>query len=243
MKSQKRALINYKSYISALLVFAIACILTPQQAYSQIDYTYGHNYTGFRLSAGANFAASQTHFSENPIILGFVGNLDYNFNPYFSIGGEGQVGSLQGIDKLNHLQYSSSTNSFITANLNFKVALGAISDFDSADGLHDAIKNLYAGVGVGLIKNDISLTNGTNSSQPYGDPHLVDKYWVFPFNFGTNIDILRGVTGSDRFAINPNFQFSIIHSPYADGFQSDPRYSQSTVGYYGAFSIKLKYKF
>jgi hypothetical protein len=230
-----------KVYLAAPLVLTIVNILSGSRAFAQIDYAYGRNLKGIRLSAGVGFAYLQTHFSQNPTIANFVGNLDYDFSPYFSIGGEGQAGNLQGIDSKQHLPYSSSTNKYLSVSINAKAALGLIYDSQTESVLQNAIKRLYIGAGIGAFKNDITLT------APY-DPNIKayatftkDKCLVFPFSFGTNIDLL-GLTKKDILTLNPEYQFDVIHSPYADGYISTAN-SKTTVGYYTMLSLKLRYKF
>ena len=230
-----------KFYSAAILILGITTLLVNNRAYSQIDYNYNRNLKGIRLSAGVGFAFLQTHFSQNPTIANFVGNLDYDFNPYFSIGGEGQVGYLQGLDGKKTLPYRASTNQYITANLNAKVALGLIYDFQAETFLRDALKRLYVGAGVGMIKNKIELKDPYDLTITAYNTSTNGKSFIYPFSFGTNIDLL-GLIKKDRFVINPEYQFAVIDSPYADGYITSAA-SKTKVGYYTIMSIKLKYKF
>lgn len=233
-------IIKYKTNVlSALLILVSLFCYLP--AHCQLDYSYGKNNSGIRIGVGAGLSTLLTHFNKNPLKPVYMGSLDYDINPYLSFGFEGQYGTLQGIDDVNHLQYASSTNKYKAANFNIKVALGQFDDFDSKNAFQDALKRIYLGAGAGVIKNNITLEPGNNPAAiPYGEPELHGHYLTLLGNLGTNID-LPGVLGSDRLTINPNYQVTYINSLYSDGFISS-QYSH-LKGFYNLMSIKLKYKF
>lgn len=238
----KATLSGYKFYFLAFFLFAVAVISRPTRVYGQIDYYYGRNNRGVRISAGVGAATLVTHFNHNPPQLTYLGSLDYDFSPFLSFGFEGQYGKLRGEDDVHHLRYYSSTNKYISATANFRVAFGQFFNFERRNDLHDIIERLYLGVGAGVIHNKITFEDHPDgsSSTIYGDPHPYGNYLLIPMNLGTNID-LPGVLGIDRVSINPNFQLNYVNSLYLDGFQSS-QYS-SLKGFYNVVSVKLKYKF
>src|ERR1700744_2004340 len=110
----------------SVFLFSAALLFSSLPAYSQIDFFYGKNTHGLRLGVGGGAAVLITHYNDNPPQGVLTGTLDYNFNPYLSVGFEGQYGQLKGIDDHNphHLYYTSSTNKYKAANFNIKVAVG-----------------------------------------------------------------------------------------------------------------------
>ncbi|WP_448702726.1 outer membrane beta-barrel protein [Mucilaginibacter sp. AW1-3] len=230
----------FSLYIS---VITLLVIFSPAPAYSQIDFFYGKNTHGLRIGGGVGATWLATHYNTNPAQLTYVGNLDYNFNPYFSIGIEGQYGTLKGVDTHEppHLYYTSSTNKFASVNINIKAGVGLIDDFYPNNAFQDAVKRIYIGVGYGTMKNKIALTTEpTLEAYAYGTPQPYAYVPTVPFNLGTYID-LPNVFGYDRLEINPNYQLTYIPSMYSDGFISN-QYSH-LKGFYNMVSLSLKYKF
>lgn len=232
---------KYKITLLTCLLFLLMDFLNINKSYGQIDYNYQRNNSGLRLGAGVGLATLITHFSSNPAKGVAIGSLDYDFSPYLSVGLEGQYGTLQGIDQVHHLPYYSSTDTYLQGNFNVKVAVGLFDDFYSENGLQDAIKRIYIGAGFGQIKTNITFVdNPDREFTKYGSVVPKGRFWCFPFNIGTTIE-LPGVLGYDRLSVNPNFQFNYVNSLYLDGFQSS-QYSY-LKGFYNLTSIKLKFKF
>lgn len=241
MKAQQLFVIQYKMHLIAFALFTLTGIFNSKKAYCQVDYTYGLNNSGVRIGAGVGLAALNTHFSQNPHILNYIGSLDYDFNPYLSVGLEGQYGTLQGIDAVHHLYYYSSTDKYFSGTANIRVGLGEFDDFSTQSRWGDALKKFYLGVGMGAIKTDNKLTvNDNTASTAYGSAVPQGKYLLIPINVGTNIDLLN-VLGMDRISLNPNFQVNYVNSLFLDGFQSTQ--ASTLKGFYNVVSVKLKYKF
>ncbi|OCX52638.1 hypothetical protein BEL04_14425 [Mucilaginibacter sp. PPCGB 2223] len=238
MKNIKHCLFSFSLYLIAL-----TGIFSSSRAFGQIDFFYGKNTHGLRIGAGAGLAGLVTHYNSNPLQLVYDGSLDYDFNPYLSIGIEGQYGTLKGVDTYepHHQYYTSSTNKFRAANINLKAALGLFYDFYPNNAFQDALKRMYIGVGFGKMKDKISFTYDPERAQyVYGTPHTYDLITVVPFSFGTYID-LPNLLGYDRIEINPNYQFTFMDSMYSDGYISN-QYSH-LKGFYNMVSINIKYKF
>ena len=234
----------YKTNPLKLFVFLIALtgVFFTAPAYSQIDYSYGLNTKGLRVDAGGGVTQLITHYDKNPLIGTFIARLDYDFNPYFTVGLEGQIGTLQGIDTHNppHLYYTSSTNSYMSAGINARFGLGLIDDFFAKNTFMDAVKRLYIGIGYSEMKKDITFTTDPALAQyAYGHTEPVGYMPVFPFSIGTNIPLIN-VFGYDRFEINPNFQFNYIPSMYSDGFISSA--ASHLKGFYNLTSISIRWK-
>jgi hypothetical protein len=241
MSVKQTTFVKYQFTIIAFFAFVLINLFNPKAAYSQIDNNYDLNNSGFRLGIGGGVTTLMTHYHEDPFKGVFIGSLDYDVNPYLSLGLEAQAGTLEGIDDVYHLYYASSTDNYLAGNFNVRVAVGQFSDFYSENGFTDALKRIYIGAGVGEIHTNIKFTyNPGLAATKYGDPQPYGNYYIFPFNFGTNID-LPGVLGRDKVSINPNYQFNYVNSLYLDGFQSS-QYSH-LKGFYSILSIKLKYKF
>ncbi len=240
MKTKRLFATKYNLLFAA--TFVLLSTLTVNRASAQIDHYYGLNNSGFRISAGVGIATEMTHYSSNPGQLAAIGSLDYDFNPYLSIGLQAQAGNLKGVDAVNHLYYSSSKNQYLDANINMRVALGEFDDFEALNAFQDAVKRIYFGLGIGRIRTDVTFThNGTNPSPAPESVEPIVQAWSFPLNIGTNID-LHGALGIDRLSLNPNFQFNYVNSYYLDGYRTSVTFSH-LKGFYNLTSLSLKYKF
>ncbi|EHQ26749.1 hypothetical protein [Mucilaginibacter paludis] len=233
--------VQFKFPLVTLAVLFFFNIINPHMAYSQIDYFYKKNNSGFRLGIGGGITTLKTHYYGKPVKGAFVGSLDYDVNPYFSFGGEAQSGILEGVDNSHRFYYKTSTDNYLAANLNVRVALGQFYHYFSRNKLNDAIKRLYIGTGIGAIHTRIKFTyNDDLAYTVYGSPITSSNSIYFPLNVGTNID-LPGILGRDKLAINPNYQLNYVNSLYTDGFRTSPQ--SHLRGFYSLVSVRLKYKF
>ena len=237
--------LNLYCFKGGKLFFAVAIVLTilcNLPAYAQIDYSFGRNTSGLRLGAGVGVTQLNSRYSENPHIGCFIGTLDYEFNPCFSMGVEGQIGTLQGIDNATPptQYYHASTNDFQSINFNMKFGLGLISDFRPLNKFQDIVKRTYIGIGAGLMHNHIAFSSDTSLTDTYTTDIKTWGYTpIIPINIGTFIDI-GNVLGYDRLEINPNFQFTYVNSPYGDGFKLN---DNNVKTFYSLLSLTVKLKF
>ncbi len=224
-----------------LLSLSIALLTVP--AFSQINYFYGQNNRGIRISGGVGVATLATHYNSNPAQLTWLGNLSYDFSKYLSIGIDGQYGTLKGVDNNDphHLYYTSSTNKYATASFNVRAGLGLITDFNSNNAFEDAVKRLYLGVGYGVMHKHITFTTDPSRIETaYGDPEPYGYMPIVPMNIGTNIKLIN-VLGYDRLEVNPNFQLTYIPSMYSDGYISSA--ASHLKGFYKVTSLSVRFKF
>ncbi|EHQ25827.1 hypothetical protein [Mucilaginibacter paludis] len=235
---------TFKIFITTL----ITTLFFSVSGYCQLDYNYGLNTKGFRLGIGGGGTVLQTHFAQNPIKPLFVANLDYDFNPYLSIGVEYQKGTLHGDDSKGYLFVKSSDIEFSAVNLNLKVSVGQFVNYQTSTVLGEAIKRFYAGVGIGGISEPLKTKKFQYNLANRPDPTFSSEtkknpiYVAIPLNFGTNIN-LRGLFGmSDKFELNPNYQFTYVNTYYLDGFRTSTTNSH-LKGFYNALTLSLKYKF
>jgi len=252
MKINTITILKHKAYLLSVFLLISAGIFSALPAYSQIDYTYGINQRGFRFGVGAGAASLQTYWGEQPIKPAAVLTLDYNVNPYFSLGVEAEYGQLVGIDNKKHYAYLQSTNTYTAGNFNIKIAVGQVSDFNSKNGFTDALKRIYLGVGVGAIYSSVVLTNRSDglvvppaegamvlATKTQFSNERTGTFMNIPVNFGTNID-LPGVLGLDKLELNPNFEYNFVNSKIFDGYEPNAKVAN---GAYALVSLSIKYKF
>jgi len=240
-----------KKYLFSILLVLCSLIFTVKPAFSQIDYSYGLNKKGVRLSLGLGGNTIQTTWSQTPVGYTLVGGLSYDFSQYFSLIAEGQYGSMTGVDGTNTFTYSQSVNSYQSATVSLRFSLGLLTDFPSKNGFMDAIKRGYLSIGYGDLFSDVTLTKASNVAlrgttvtlyQVTATTYKSTKVYtttMVPVSIGTNF-AMPGVWGDDRVEINPNIQYNLFREAFADGYQPTVN---STNGGYVLISVSLRYKF
>jgi len=243
MKIRSSKCSKYKIFILSVVVFACSQVLFVSTANAQIDFYYGKNPKGLRIGGGVGFTTLFTHYSSYPIGLSAVGDLDYAFNPYFSIGINGQYGTLKGTDNTGKFHYKTSTDSYMSGSINIKAGLGLIADFNAKNGFQDALKRLYMGVGIGKIQTNIKFDEVATIPLVYSasdSKKQTGSYNTYSMYVGTYID-LPGIWGTDKLEICPNYQFNYADTYYLDGYIS--KEGSTLKGFYIVNSISIRYKF
>ena len=261
MKFKTSTFLKQKKYLLSLTIALVGGIFFSLPVYGQADYYYGVNKTGLRLSIGGGADVLQSNWTTN--IVGYSGivALDYDFSPYLSLGLQGVFGTMEGKDPDNKFYFRQSDVTIGSGNLNFKIAVGKFSDFETTNLFQDVVKRIYIGAGIGVVQSTIVLhphfvTNGdyTYSGFQTGKKATAEGgfksnggFVVVPVNIGTNIP-LRGLFGSDKLELNPNFQYSFVQSPVFDGYQPNKNNPNTTIAKNGnqAYfigSLSLRYKF
>ncbi|WP_448698026.1 hypothetical protein ACFGVR_14490 [Mucilaginibacter sp. AW1-3] len=260
---------KHKIYLISPLLVIVFGLFCSMPAYSQVDYSYGISKKGFRLGVGVGVSQLHSNWSASSIGAAGVLNLDYDINPYFTIGLESNFGQLGGTDAENKLYIQKTSVIFASGSLAFKVALGQFSDFKTKNAFQDAMKRLYIGVGIGEVYSNVTLTPHTDGKglsdinvSGLANGVLIPKYKQtskgtftgngtfvqIPISFGTNI-ALRGFLGNDKVELNPNFQYIFVQSPYFDGYQPNSKpQTNPLIGVNGnqayfVGSLALRFKF
>ncbi|WP_256010823.1 hypothetical protein [Desertivirga xinjiangensis] len=199
-------------------------------------------YNYYRLSAGVGlgintaFADLEKTRSNQTII----GNLDYHLTPFTSIGFELQKGTLSGGDSINDPHLRFFKNSYMAFTVNGKAQLGQFVDFESSNLLY-AIRGLYVGTGVGIIKNKMTENVRIRSTDNHvfaGDD--VSSNIVVPINTGINFNILDR-WGYTRYILNLNYQMNVTMGEGLDGYNdSAAKFKNQYPDFYSVFSAGIK---
>jgi len=220
------------------VLLLITCCFFVAKSYSQYNY--------YRLSGGLNLGAN-TAFADlqkkRPAQT-ITASLDYHLTPFMSVGLEYQNGTLAGGDSvLNgadvHRRYFKNKYSSFT--VGGKIQLGQLVDFESSNILY-AIRGLYGGLGVGIIKNKmdpiVRIQPVTNYKFP-GDDSSTNI--VIPINTGINFNILDR-WGYTRFIFNLNYQLNVTIGEGLDGYNdaSNGKAWSSIPDMYGVASAGIK---
>jgi hypothetical protein len=215
----------------------------------------------------ANFAYSQSNFYKLSLGIGggpnysftdvkkgkfgstIYGTFDYNFTPFVTGGIEFQTGVIKGGSRTEDLHNREFTNEYSSVTANFKLMLGELVNYDRNDFLY-SLRGLYAGVGVGIINNnmtDIVRYKPLNAAidPGYGPFPGADKSTdiSIPINLGINF-FIEDNYGDQRFVINLNAQSNVTVGEGLDGYNDPPaKFKNTAPDIYNTYTIGVKYFF
>lgn len=191
---------------------------------SVADFDYNaHDY-----SVGVGIGSSKMYGDlpySNPQPV-YIGDLNKNITPRFSLGFTVQIGDLSSRDPYTHMR---SFNHFTAFDQHVTCEIGTLfSLFDKSyeeNTVLNYLSGLYGGIGIGVINNDVkriadvnveSLPGITTTSNP---PILTNSAAIFiPFNFGYNLHLPKlWKFGSCMFYAN--FLYADCMSDYVDGYK------------------------
>jgi hypothetical protein len=195
------------------------------------------------VGVGAGTAFNLTDLATVDYRFGAHIDLDYLITPFISAGVHVQKGTLSG-----YRMESDFENNYFAFNGNAKVRLGqflAIPDNYSyynlqANTFHKILSNVYIGVGIGAIKNDIQHTIAPDyrdaiASQGGEIEQKLDGFeLLIPINIGLDIPFGRTLYGP-KWAINLNYQHNLTTNDNLDGVIN------RNNDHYGYISLGVKY--
>lgn len=201
-------------------------------------------YNYYRLSAGVNVGSNVAFadLEKKRPAQTITANLNYHLTPFTTLGLEYQNGSLAGGDKLNDPHFRYFKNSYSSFTLGGQVQLGQVVDFESNNFLY-AIRGLYMGLGVGMIKNNVKdVVRLQPPNYTYEFPGK-DKSSgiVVPISTGMNFNILDR-WGYTRYIFNVGYQFSVTTGEGLDGYNDASKGGafSNIPDMYGVVSVGVK---
>ena len=194
-----------------ILLIVIGCLLFAK-GYSQYNY--------YRLSGGLNVGGNTAFadLKDKPMSQTIALSFDYNLTPFMSVGLEYQTGNLKGGNKETDAHRRYFSNNYTAFSVGGKLQLGQVVDFESNNILY-AIRGLYSGIGVGIIKNKmkdvVRYQPPTYTYQFPGDDKSTNI--IIPVNTGINFNLLDR-WGYTRYIFNINYQLNVTIGEGLDGY-------------------------
>ncbi|MCZ4243288.1 hypothetical protein [Pedobacter punctiformis] len=222
---------------------AIVLLCSIQFSWAQSNY--------FKWSAGIGGGINHT---KTDVYKGgwdytVYGTIDYHFTPFVTGGIEAQYGELKGGSIVTDPHNRQFVNKYSSVAISGKAMLGEFVDYEQSKTLN-ALKGLYAGIGIGVVNNNMTYIVRYKPSWAAFDPGYgpfpgKDKslnLWV-PLNLGINFFINDGY-GYVRYAINVNAQSSFTFGEGLDGY-NDPvtQFKNFDPDTYTVYSVGVKYFF
>lgn len=198
---------------------------------------YGQsNYFKLRVGAGAGATLAFVGLEKKTLTFAGNGVFDYLITPYITLGAEVQKGELAGGDIVFDADGKQFINSYLTGTVNLKVSFGEfITDNQRRNDFLNFFSGVYAGVGLGMIKNKVSNVRNNGISDYPGADNSTEQ--VIPINLGVNIRF-PDQWGYDRYAININLQHTIDMGENLDGYSQNGKKDM-----YSYVSVGVRYQF
>ncbi|MDB5154270.1 MAG: hypothetical protein JWR54_3021 [Mucilaginibacter sp.] len=221
-----------KLIVRTTLLTLLTCF-TALLSKAQIGYDYARFDVGFSVGFNQFYGDVATSKSTNAVSF----NFNYNQTPFLNYIIEGQFGKLAGGGTNDPLGRQFATDYQYYA---FRVQLqaGEIIDY-SENAFANALKNLYAGTGIGIIYGNVSsITRYSTTIPGYYTPGENKSNQVFlPMRIGYEFKIFNQYL-QPNIKIDIGYQYDIIFGDEIDGYragQFKDSYSQFTIG--AKFSI------
>ena len=169
-----------KLTVRTALLTLLTC-LTSLISKAQIGYDYGRYDVGFSVGSNQFYGDVVTAKSTKGVSF----NFNYNQGPFVNYIFEMQFGKLAGGDAVNDPSGRQFAADYQYYALRLQLQAGEVIDY-SRGGLANALKNLYAGAGLGIIYSNITSINRYSVQYPgYYTPGLDKASQVFiPFRIG-----------------------------------------------------------
>lgn len=194
------------------------------------------NFYKLSIGGGAGGTLAFSDLQKKKLAFAAYGSVDYQLTPYVSLGLELQKGELAGGDITFDPNNRQFINSYITGSGNLKVQLGEfLNSYHLRNNFLYNIRGLYAGVGVGMIKNKISNVRYYGANFYPGSDY--SKEGLVLLNTGINFYI-PDQWGHTRYAINLNLQNTITIGEGLDGYEDIKNKNQDMYTY---FSLGFRY--
>src|ERR1700761_3160192 len=206
------------------LIICLSAILSK----AQIGYDYAQYDVG--ASVGFNQFFGDTKTSTATKAVNF--NFDYNQSAFINYIVELQIGKLAGGNAQTDLLGRQFATDYHYFAFRVQVQAGEVIDYSQSQ-LLNALKNLYAGVGVGTIYNKISSINRFSILDPgYFTPGEDNSQEIFiPARIGYEFKIFNSYQRPD-FKVDLGYQYNFILGDELDGFKAGyhkDSYAQFTI--------------
>lgn len=203
--------------------------LTSLISKAQIGYDYGRYDVGFSLGFNQFYGDVVTPKSTKAVSF----NFNYNQGPFINYIFEAQFGKLAGGDAINDPLGRQFAADYQYYALRLQLQAGEVIDY-SKNGLSNALKNLYAGAGIGIIYDNITSINRYSVQYPgYYTPGLDKASQLFiPFRIGYELKFFNKYSRPD-IKLDIGYQYNMVFGDELDGFRAghlNDAYSQFTIG-------------
>lgn len=215
--------------IARITLLTLLTCFTTLVSKAQIGYDYSQYDVGFSIGFNQFYGDELTSKSTKAVNF----NFNYNQTAFVNYIAEMQFGKLAGGDANNDPLGRQFATDYQYYAFRIQIQAGEILDY-SGNTLANAMKNLYAGVGVGLIFSKISSVNRYSVQIPgyyTPGPNKAQEAFI-PARIGYEFKIFNRYQRPDV-KIDLGYQYNFILGDDLDGFHAGKlkdSYSQITIG-------------
>ena len=227
-----------------ILVLSFSIIIAKAQS--------GFNYYSYGVGIGGSYGKAEADLRRQDYHPAFNINFVYNYSPYLPVTLELQKGTFSGGGRTIDLDPSGRifNNSYFSLNTHADLQLGEIIDYTD-NWFLNAVKNFYAGAGIGFIYNhmtDIQRTNLIAANDVIGSTRGFegkdsDINLIIPLRFGYEFKIFDDYD-QPRYGIDIGIQHYYDIGEGIDGYNDDPnKFKNNALDQYTFVTIGVKYNF
>ncbi|MGN6641213.1 MAG: hypothetical protein ACTHJ8_20040 [Mucilaginibacter sp.] len=210
------------------LLTLLACF-TAVASKAQLGYDYSQYDLGASVGFNSFYGDVQTSKSTNAVSF----NFNYNQTAFINYIFEFQTGKLAGGNAQTDTYGRQFDEYYNYYGFRIQVQAGQVIDYSQSH-LANAFKNLYAGVGLGILYNNITSINRYSIQVPgfYTPGQDKNNMLFFPARIGYEFKIFNRYQRPDV-KIDIGYQYNIAFSDELDGFKAGKQndsYAQFTIG-------------
>ena len=165
--------------------------------------------------------------------LAFYGDAAFYPVAYLNLNVEGQAGTLSGA-VLNSKDRKRFNNNFKAVMINGELQAGAFIE-PGKNSFLDLVRNIYAGIGYGLINNHVT---NVNILKPKVTDQVNNTLHMVPFKLGYEYNLIKNSSNEPVLKVDASLALNYIDSRGLDGYYD--HYSKS-INFYTYYSIGLRY--
>ncbi|RKR85709.1 hypothetical protein BDD43_5980 [Mucilaginibacter gracilis] len=215
---------NFNGFKFILLLLLCNTVAKAQMGYQQFSIGVGYGTT--IASAG-----EETKTASNATSISF----NYHVTPFTAVSLEGQIGNLTSGDYVHDSYQKQFISNITMVALHADVQLGEFIDYSQSPFLN-GIKNVYAGVGAGLLYSNITGIYFTTSTNYI----IHSTNLIIPFRTGYEFKIFNKYD-EPKFRVDVNYSLNAAFGSGLDGY--DDPFSTAVSKFYHYFSVGVKYSF
>jgi len=210
-----------------LLTFGIC--LTVLLAKAQLGYNYAQYDLGFSAALNYAYTDAETVKGTPAVHLHFT----YNQTPFLNHIAEVQVGRLAGGDSLLTLSGRQFKNSYTAVSFRTQIQAGEFLDYERSV-IFNALKNVYASGGIGVIYNNMSEINRQSLYIPdfYSGGRNNSTEFFVPLKVGYEFKIFNSYD-EPSVKVDLGYQYNLVLGDQIDGIKAGTRkdaYTQFVLG-------------
>lgn len=237
MFSARKLLKTSNLFNPNILKLILLLLVSSSTANAQTGY-YQPFSVGVGYGATIAFAGEQTLTSSNSTEF----NLNYQFTPFVAVSIEGQYGNLSGGNATEDTFGKQFLNNYTAVILHADLQLGELMDYSHSRFLN-GLKNIYGGIGVGMLSNKIASINTVNPATPGTPLTYIAKSSniLIPLRVGYEFKIFSRYD-EPQFRFDINYSLNTAFGNGLDGYTN--KFSKAyPIKFYNYLSVGVKYSF